>query len=326
MYWIRRLVTITTLLSLVVVMVGAYTRLTASGLGCPDWPGCYGRIAPMGMDLLQSQKAWTEMIHRYCAGLVGLFIAVINIAVFMGNRQRKKLPWRMPLFLLGLVVFQALLGMWTVTLRLVPWVVLGHLLGGVLIFASLVYLRLELSRYMSPADLRIKPWITLGIFIILGQIALGGWVSSNYAGIACIGFPTCNGSWWPSIDWTHAFNFFLPIGINYEGGVLESTARVGIQWIHRLGALVVFLYILSLSAYLLQKRYRSLHACVLTVLILVLMQCALGVINVVYQLPIIAAVLHNGCAAMLLATMFAMRYRVRREPVGSCHRDACRLR
>lgn len=318
---LRKLVTFTLFLSLLVVMLGAYTRLTTSGLGCPDWPGCYGNLAPANtLDVLEAKKAWTEMIHRYCAGTVGLLILIINILSIYGNFSGKKLSWKIPLFLLGLVVFQALLGMWTVTLKLVPWVVMGHLLGGILIFCGLAYLRVSI---IEPRIVGPRPnlhnrnnvgWalaqhlIIFAIVLLFLQIALGGWVSANYAGIACIGFPTCNGSWWPSIDWHHALNFFLPIGVNYEGGILEAGARIGIQWIHRIGAMVVASYILGLSIYLLQKKYQPLHKIVMFIMVLIITQFILGVINVTYQLPLASAVLHNGCAALLLATMFALLY------------------
>ena len=195
-------------LALCVVMLGAYTRLTDAGLGCPDWPGCYGHmVLPSAQDALskaqslypgtpiESLKAWTEMVHRYAAGTLALFIAFIGFSAIKNNIQQKKMPWALPVFLMLLVIFQAALGMWTVTLKLLPVVVMGHLLGGILIFASLSCFCWQLRPLQGNEASNWRFWIGLGALIVFVQIALGGWVSSNYAGIACIGFPRCNGLW-----------------------------------------------------------------------------------------------------------------------------------
>ena len=322
------------ILALVVVMLGAYTRLTDAGLGCPDWPGCYGHMVlpTAGHELtaaqseypqvpIESQKAWTEMAHRYAAGTLALLILAIGISVCRLNLQGQRLPWKLPLTLMLFVFFQAALGMWTVTLKLLPIVVLGHLLGGMLIFACLCYFRLQLSTACVHYLPRWRFWIGLGVMLVFCQIALGGWVSSNYAGIACIGFPQCNGQWLPSLHFSEGFNVFSSVGANYQGGVLDSEIRTTIHVIHRLGALVVAGYVLILSALLLwHVNLYNLRKMAMLALVLVGMQCMLGVINVVYLLPLGVAVAHNGVAALLLATLFTMRYLV---TGGATHEYRC---
>jgi cytochrome c oxidase assembly protein subunit 15 len=319
---LRYIVTSASILALFVVMLGAYTRLTDAGLGCPDWPGCYGHmVLPTLKNQLidaqqhypqipiESRKAWTEMAHRYVAGTLGLLILIIGCSVLRCRRQGLDLPWALPLMLILLVAFQALLGMWTVTLKLLPVVVMGHLLGGILIFSSLCYLRMQLSS-VSTVNLSCwRFWINLGIVIVFCQIALGGWVSSNYAGVACIGFPQCNNQWWPSLHLYKGFNLFSAVGANYQGGVLDNEVRVTIQFIHRLGAIVAASYVLILSTLLLLSvRAKSLRKIAVLAITLIIAQFGLGIANVVYLLPLGIAVAHNGTAALLLATMFVMRY------------------
>ncbi len=308
--------------ALFVVMLGAYTRLTHAGLGCPDWPGCYGHIVlPMAKnELTQAQrhyplipietvKAWTEMAHRYAAGTLGLLIIAIAFLVFRLNRLRVFVPRVIPAILVLLLVFQAALGMWTVTLKLLPVVVMGHLLGGILIFSCLCYFRWQLSKASQCQLPSCRAWITGAIVIVFCQIALGGWVSSNYAGIACIGFPQCNGQWLPKLYLAQAFNVFSSIGANYQGGLLDNEIRMTIQMVHRMGAYVTALYLWGLSAFiLLRVTLKPLRRAAFLLAFLVGMQLMLGIINVVYLLPLFAAVAHNGLAALLLATVVSMRY------------------
>lgn len=305
-------------LSLFVVMLGAYTRLTNAGLGCPDWPGCYGRMVVSSLQgelpkaqarfpdaPIETRKAWTEMAHRYAAGTLVLLIVFMNVYGYWAKISHR----RVPLILLFLIAFQALLGMWTVTLKLLPLVVMGHLLGGILIFSSLCYFRAQLSSVRQVDNVKWRIWITVGLVLVFCQIALGGWVSSNYAGIACIGFPMCNGRWVPELDLSHAFNVFLPMGDNYQGGVLDSIARVTIQFVHRVGAGVVASYVLLLSGWFWFRVYFiPMRLMALLAAFLVLIQLGLGVMNVVYRLPLQVAVLHNGVAALLLAVFFVMHY------------------
>lgn len=310
---LRLAATCAVFLALFVVMLGAYTRLTDAGLGCPDWPGCYGRMVLPLMENLNPQvetvKAWTEMAHRYAAGTLGLLILGLAWGVLRGRLNGKQFPLVLPLTLLLLLGFQAALGMWTVTLKLLPIVVMGHLLGGMLIFTCLSYFRWQLSAVKTTNLPAVRVFVNVGIVLVFCQIALGGWVSSNYAGIACIGFPRCNGQWFPLSHLVHAFNVFSSIGANYQGGLLDNETRVTIQVIHRLGAYVVTTYVLGLSGFILTKvRAHPLRLTAMIALGLVAMQFMLGVINVLYLLPLWSAVAHNGLAALLLASMVSMRY------------------
>lgn len=320
------------LLSLLVVMLGAYTRLTDAGLGCPDWPGCYGHLVVQStahpnqlmsatlqhynVVTVESRKAWTEMIHRYAAGTLALLIFFIG---YHSIRLRPSLTKAvLPMALCCLVIFQALLGMWTVTLKLLPIVVMGHLLGGILIFSTLLCLRVQSTeayateRYVSRRGVLyavIAAWL-----IVFIQIALGGWVSANYAGLACIGFPQCNGQWLPAWHLSQGFSLFSPVGNNYQGGLLDSATRVTIQYVHRLGAIVTFLYLVSLMGYLYQQvASRYVHKISFLVLILVSLQFFLGIGNVIWRLPLANAVLHNGVAALLMASLSVLLCWFRRE-------------
>jgi heme a synthase len=325
--YLKMAASIAVLLALFVVMLGAYTRLTDAGLGCPDWPGCYGRLVlPNESTALQeaqntyplipieSQKAWTEMAHRYVAGTLGLLIFFIGFTVLRSRFTAHPLPWHIPVFLLGLVIFQAALGMWTVTLKLLPIVVMGHLLGGIVIFASLSRFRVQISSLSRQNLPQWRPWIRLGVIIVFLQIALGGWLSANYAGISCIGFPMCNGEWWPALYLAKAFNLFSSIGANYQGGLLDPEVRVTIQFVHRLGALITALYILPLSVFILIKTTLStLRVSAWALLVLIAIQFTLGILNVVYLLPLPVAVAHNGIAAIILALTFSMLHFVREK-------------
>lgn len=316
---LRKTATCAVLLSLFVVMLGAYTRLTDAGLGCPDWPGCYGHLvlpsAKAGlMDAqttypqipIESRKAWTEMVHRYAAGSLALLIFYIGFSMLRKRLQGNNVPWHLPAALLLLVIFQAALGMWTVTLKLLPVVVMGHLLGGMLIVACLSRLRLQISSIKGVNLPQWRPWLRLAVIIVFSQIALGGWVSSNYAGISCIGFPMCNGTWWPELHFAQGFNLFAPVGANYQGGLLDNDVRVTIQFIHRLGAVVTAIYILMLSLLMMFKAQTNyLKGTAVAMFLLVLVQFSLGILNVIYLLPISVAVAHNGVAALLLATVFS---------------------
>ncbi|KTD24714.1 cytochrome c oxidase assembly protein [Legionella lansingensis] len=320
--FIRTAATVAAILALFVVMLGAYTRLTDAGLGCPDWPGCYGHmVLPSDQNELQvaqgyypqmpieTRKAWTEMAHRYAAGTLAILIFFIAGSMFWQRLQGNKQLGQLPLILLILVLFQAVLGMWTVTLKLLPVVVMGHLLGGIAIFSFLSRLRLQLSA-ITPANLpQWRWWIGVGAWIVFLQIALGGWVSSNYAGIACIGFPQCNGQWLPTLHFSQGFNLFAPVGQNYQGGLLDNDIRMTIQYIHRLGAMITAVYILMLSSLCILKcKERSLRLFAWLAVGLVMTQFTLGVVNVIYLLPLWVAVAHNGVAALLLATMLMMLY------------------
>ncbi len=322
--WLKYSVFSAMVLALFVVTLGAYTRLTDAGLGCPDWPGCYGHLLlPQNVDALQSAqanysnilveegKAWTEMIHRYVAGCLAILILFIGIrAIYLRFCQRFK-HWRLPVFIVLLVCLQAALGMWTVTMKLLPVVVMSHLLGGITIFSLLCYYTVKLSHQFDTQLNRQFFWVLGGIIVLYCQIALGGWVSANYSGIACVGFPKCNGQWLPTLHLGQGFNLFSPVGNNYQGGLLDSNIRVTIQMIHRLGALLTAIYLVGLSIYIYRGAQDYLQQyCSIFVLLLLVAQISLGIANVIFLLPLPVAVAHNGIAAMLLASLMAMLYLV----------------
>lgn len=316
------LAALATVLALVVVLLGAYTRLTHAGLGCPDWPGCYGFIGVPQTDAqlahaerhfpeapVEAQKGWNEMVHRYFAGTLGL--AILGLAVHaLARRGRDGQPLRLPLVLLGVVITQAAFGMWTVTLKLWPQVVTAHLLGGFTTLALLFLLSLRLSGALPalglPAGLRRLAAAALAL--VIGQIALGGWVSSNYAAVACVDLPTCHGQWWPAMDFANGFHLTQHIGPNYLGGQLDSDARTAIHMTHRLGALVVILTLLALAWRLRGEGLGRLAGLLLAVLAL---QVGLGISNVLFHLPLPVAVAHNGGGALLLLSLVLVNYRVR---------------
>ncbi|MGC8100066.1 COX15/CtaA family protein [Metapseudomonas otitidis] len=316
------LAALATVLALVVVLLGAYTRLTHAGLGCPDWPGCYGFIGVPQTDAqlahaerhfpeapVEAQKGWNEMVHRYFAGTLGL--AILGLAVHaLARRGRDGQPLRLPLVLLGVVIIQAAFGMWTVTLKLWPQVVTAHLLGGFTTLALLFLLSLRLSGALPALDLPagLRRLAAAALALVIGQIALGGWVSSNYAAVACVDLPTCHGQWWPAMDFANGFHLTQHIGPNYLGGQLDSDARTAIHMTHRLGALVVTLTLLALAWRLRGEGLGRLAGLLLAVLAL---QVGLGISNVLFHLPLPVAVAHNGGGALLLLTLVLVNYRVR---------------
>ncbi len=317
---------IATILVLFVMMLGAYTRLKDAGLGCPDWPGCYGQvIAPNSPsrvllaneafpnEAIDTAKAWTEMAHRYAAGTLGLLILVITILTLRKHHLHGQ-PIALPLALVALVIFQALLGKWTVTMRLLPVVVMTHLMCGMLIMSLLWVLAMRLGDFFHRApseNVRVfKPWAAIAIIIVALQIFLGGWTSSNYAALICPDFPYCQGKLLPAMDLHRAFHFWMSTGPNYQGGILGNTERVTIQVMHRLGALVTVVYLCWLSAWMLIacRRAMVLKTIALVVLVLLLIQIGLGISNVIWLLPLSSAVAHNGVAALLLLALVTMNY------------------
>jgi len=313
-------------LALAVVMLGAWVRLSDAGLGCPDWPGCYGQLTVPQAEAeiqtanqsyperpVEAHKAWKEMIHRYFAGTLGLLIAAMAI-IAVANRRYSIQPVVLPVFLLLLVIFQAALGMWTVTLQLKPIIVMAHLLGGFATLALLWWLVLSTRkteiRYVARRA-NLLPWAIVAVALLVIQIALGGWTSSNYAALACPDFPTCQGLWWPEMDFGEAFVLWRGLGVNYEFGVLEHPARTAIHMTHRIGAIIVAAYLLFLTINgirLLQGRTRT---AAIIVFLLLSVQISLGISNVVFHLPLSIAVLHNGVAAILLLALLGFIYLLR---------------
>ncbi len=314
--WYVRLLYIACLVALCVVVLGAYVRLTDAGLGCPDWPGCYGELvlpadaaeraaaqAAYPDRLLEPGKAWREMIHRYLASTLGFLILVIAFLAWR-NRDQYQQPVVLPLILLGVVIFQGLLGMWTVTLLLKPLIVMAHLLGGLATTALLFWLILEHRRRSVIQTMplrRVYLPAALGLLVLICQIALGGWTSSNYAALACPDLPTCGGEWWPErADFAEGFVMWRGLGVDYEGGVLEAPARVAIHYTHRLGALVTFLLLGGIAWSAFRREESDMRTAGLLVMLALGAQVLLGLGVVWFGLPLSLASMHNGVAALLL--------------------------
>ena len=316
---------ITALLTIVVIVLGAYVRLTDAGLGCPDWPGCYGYM--LGVPQAQTEieqaqqaypgwrvetdKAWNEMVHRYFAGGLGLMILLLTVFAFINKHPRKNMMG----VLLGVVIFQALLGMWTVTLLLRPMIVVAHLLGGFAVLALLWWLWLDRWFAQHHQLHAPKPFykITIAaVILLLVQITLGGWTSSSYAALACVDFPLCQGQWLPDADYRGIFQFGG--ASNYEYGVLDNPQRTAIHFFHRLGALIVATFFVIFLARLLVKGARLIKQVALGIAALLVVQIGLGISNVLFSLPLAVAVLHNAVAALLLLSLLLLLRVLKSEP------------
>jgi heme a synthase len=329
---LRRLCVAGVLLCFVVVVLGAYVRLTAAGLGCPDWPGCYGHLSPSGAaasptDLaayaarpLEADKAWHEMIHRYAAGTLVLVIVAISACAIALRRQRL-LSVPLCLALLATVCVQAVLGMLTVTWQLKPLIVTAHLLVGLSTLGLMAWLLLSLpgGSWSSGAQrgvLRagggaagsgVRTLALLGLCALALQIALGGWTSSNYAAVACPDFPTCQRALWPAADFRHAFVLWHGLNINYEGGVLDAPARIAIHLTHRLGALVTALALTLAALTVLRRRaLLALRPHAWALLAALALQLTLGISMVVKGFPLWLATAHTAGAALLLLATLAL--------------------
>jgi heme a synthase len=315
--WFRRLALAGAMLAAVVVILGAWVRLTAAGLGCPDWPGCYGHWHPAGAaaDIATAQahypsrpfvyaKALHEMVHRYVASTLGMIIVGLCILGLV-NRRHPDFPWRPGAALLALVCAQGALGAFTVTLLLKPLIVTLHLLGGLATLATLVWLAQTPPRNALSADeARLRPLALAAAAALLLQIALGGWTSTNYAAVACPDFPTCQGSYWPTMDARDAFVLWRGLGIDYEGGVLEAPARVAIHFTHRVGALVAGLLVFGTGlAVGWRARSAALRGKGLLLASAVLLQIAIGIFMVKRGFPLPLATLHNAGAALLVVSI-----------------------
>lgn len=318
----RPLVLLATLLAFGVVALGAYVRLSDAGLGCPDWPGCYGHLLGVPDEAhehaaaarafperpVETPKAWKEMAHRYFAGTLGLLIAAIALLAWRHRRELRQSPL-LPSALLGVVAFQAALGMWTVTLLLKPAIVSAHLLGGMTTLALLLWLLLRQTLDGDAAPERgLRLLGGAALLAVIAQIALGGWVSSNYAALACPDFPTCQGVWLPEMDFAHAFHLRRELGQTADGALLPNAALTAIHWMHRVGALLVLLVAGTLALVLLRRAQWRAWGRLLGAALLA--QIALGIANVVFALPLPLAVAHNAGAALLLAVTLALNFRL----------------
>lgn len=351
MPWFRRLAFVSLVLCLCVVVFGAYVRLSDAGLGCPDWPGCYGHLtipqAEHEVALaeqryperpVEAPKAWKEMIHRYLAAGLGLLI--VALALLSRSLTQPAAPRVLPWALVGLVIFQGVLGMWTVTWQLKPAVVTAHLLGGMTTLSLLFWLWLSARRLTAttteqkpereprserharfelgaayapqstdaPAPFGLRSLAVLALLLLVLQIFLGGWTSTNYAALACPDLPTCHGTYWPEMDMDEAFTLWRGLGTNYEYGVLDNRARVTIHFIHRLGAIAVTVVLGLLALWLLRspgwRCYGAAIALALTA------QVIIGLSVVKLQLPLLLASAHNAGAALLLLSMVALHHRL----------------
>lgn len=316
----HRLAVIAAIITFCVIVLGAWVRLSHAGLGCPDWPGCYGQLTwPVAVDEIEtanqafperpfeSSKAWREMVHRYLAGSLMLLVLAMSWLAWRGPEAFHKFR-SLTSILFVLIIFQALLGMWTVTLKLKPIIVMAHLLGGLTSFSLILWLMFSSRRtYADKPSIsirRMRGSILTAIVILGMQIALGGWTSANYAALACPDFPTCSGQWWPDSNFKEGFVMWREVGVNYEGGVLDQPSRIAIHLSHRIGAVITLVVLLSLSFRLLKiPRLRSGGQVLMG---LILMQFTLGILNVVLYLPLPNAVAHNAGAALLLATLLGL--------------------
>ena len=316
----RRLCLLATAVALCVIVLGAWVRLSHAGLGCPDWPGCYGHLtvgeavenaahanAAYPDRPLEADKASKEMIHRYFASGLGLLILAIAVLAWM-NRRDPAQPMRLPGILVALVVFQGLLGMWTVTLLVKPLIVTAHLVGGLTTMSLLWWLALRVDRTTRPpGEQGLRRLAVLGLAVLAVQIMLGGWVSTNYSALACPDFPTCQRSFWPQMDFRDAFVLWRGLGIDYEGGVLDHPARVAIHFVHRIGAVVTAL-MLGFLAWRATRtgQTRAVRVAGGALAALLCVQWTIGPVMVLKALPLPLATAHNAVAALLVLAVVAL--------------------
>jgi heme a synthase len=324
----KKLVSITLLLTMVVIIYGAFTRLTDAGLGCPDWPGCYGFLKvpekPESIALatqafpdrpLEPHKAWNEMIHRYLAGTLGLLIAAIFVSSLV---SKARAPRTLPVVLLLLVMGQAALGAWTVTLSLLPIVVLAHLLGGFTLYCLLALYWMQLTpewRVAEPGLAKLKPLAIVAAIVVMAQIGLGGWTAANYAALACIELPVCEAGWMSRLALDEAFDLHLGYS-DYEYGVMSAEARQTVHVFHRIGAFITLGVVgwFAISLYR-QAQTALMRNLALALGVVLLLQFMLGLLNVVLHLPLINAVAHNFVGANLLMITVVVLYQLYR-PAG----------
>lgn len=318
----RKLILLTAVLTFGLIVLGAYVRLSDAGLGCPDWPGCYGHLSPHHAaeqiseahdaapnGPVSAAKAWKEMIHRYLATFVGLLIVTIMITAWRKRRHLEQAPWLATL-LVGVVVLQGMFGKWTVTMLLKPAIVTGHLIGGMTTLSLLVWLALRQMRFRPvelPAGMRLAA--AVGLLLVACQIVLGGWVSTNYAALACSDLPTCRGAFVPpGMDFADAFHVVRELGHTEDGALLSIDALTAIHWTHRVGAIVVLTYVSTFAFSLL--RVPELRRLALVLLAAVSTQFCLGLANVWFSLPLPVAAAHNAGAALLLVLFVIVNFRL----------------
>ncbi|HEX2540836.1 MAG TPA: COX15/CtaA family protein [Caldimonas sp.] len=320
---LRALALLTLFLSFDLVLLGAFTRLSDSGLGCPDWPGCYGHASPIGASehiaraeaevptgAVTQGKAWIEMAHRYSATAIGLLIATLAVMAWRAARRDPGLSAGAAIVTLIWVCVQGAFGALTVTMKLYPAIVTLHLLGGL---ALLALLALQAEGY-APRRLAVSPGVRAGLVgvavLTVLQVTLGGWVSTNYAVLACQDFPTCQGTWWPAMDFEQGFAWRRPLGGAVDGGYLPFQALTAIHVAHRLGA-AVLLPALALLAWKLHVRGGSHRAWGHVLAGIGAWQVASGLSNVLLGWPLVAAVAHTAGSAALVVTLAILLVRTR---------------
>ena len=348
----RKLLFFAAFLTFDLIMFGAFVRVTDAGLGCPDWPGCYGKITPLGaLETIRAEaaerphgpvtefKAWVEMLHRYVAAGLGLIvIALAVMATRLARRAREAaalagtraagsgsggagvggalsggappgvaLAW----FTLAWIILQGIFGAWTVTLKLKPLVVTAHLLGGMILFGLLLAQATRVAGHppVSREAGRYVGWAALALAMLFVQIALGGWVSTNYATLACRDFPTCQGAWWPTMDFEAGFELWRRLGVSGDGQALPFAALTAIHYAHRLFAYAVFLVVGGVAWRI--RRVAGLERVGAWLLGVLALQLATGLTNIFLDWPLAAAVLHTGGAAALLGLLLVLNFRAR---------------
>ncbi len=326
----RRLIGLATIFTFVLIVLGAYVRLSDAGLGCPDWPGCYGNLTPYHSSAeiksaeanqpggpVSMAKAWKEMGHRYLAMFVGACIAAILLIAWRNRRTFSQSPV-LATCIAGVVIVQATLGAWTVTMLLKPAIVTSHLIGGMLLLVLLGWLALRqykehFTNWNEGCPVTVTPALkiiaAMALAIVAAQIILGGWVSTNYAALACSDFPQCNGQWIPSeMKFSDAFHIIRPLGVGPDGELLTIESLRAIHWVHRAGALVVVIFLLF--AMILFWRFAGLRREMFVLGLLLTLQVLLGVANIIGSLPLPVAVAHNGCAALLLLCLIWINFKL----------------
>jgi cytochrome c oxidase assembly protein subunit 15 len=342
----RKLLFFALFLTFDLIMFGAFVRVTDAGLGCPDWPGCYGKATPLGaLDTIRAEaaarpqgpvtefKAWVEMLHRYVAAGLGLIvIALAVMATRLARRAREPGPpgpspgrtaapataapgvpphVALAWFTLAWIILQGIFGAWTVTLKLKPLVVTAHLLGGMILFGLLLAQATRVAGHPPVAREagRYVGWAALALALLFVQIALGGWVSTNYATLACSDFPTCQGAWWPTMDFEAGFELWRRLGVTGEGDALPFAALTAIHYTHRLFAYVVLAVVGTVAWRI--RRVDGLERVGTGLLAVLALQLATGLTNIFLDWPLAAAVLHTGGAAALTGLLLVLNFRAR---------------
>ncbi|MDN5842828.1 MAG: COX15/CtaA family protein [Alcaligenaceae bacterium] len=320
----RKLVFLTWFLTLDLIMFGAFVRLTDSGLGCPDWPGCYGHLTPIGAGAHIEQaleampygpvsafKAWVEMIHRYAGSILGMMIIGILYMAWRHRRILGQTP-RLAAVVFVAVCVQGAFGAWTVTHRLMPLVVSTHLVLGMSLLALITWLAAREKPHdpVPTQALRYRPWMILGFVVLFMQLALGAWVSTNYAALACMDFPTCHGQWLPPMDFSGGYSLVRGLGLLPSGDMISQEALTAIHWTHRNFALVVFV-ILGACGWRL-RHVPGLAGPAQLLLGLLVLQLLTGLTTIFFQWPLAIAVMHNGGAAGLTLVCTTLLLRLSR--------------